>query len=865
MSGVIQGVNDIKTCNPEIAKQWDYDKNNGVTPETIAIRSNKKVWWKCERGHSFEVSPDHRARGQNCPYCSGKKVLSGFNDLQTVSPKMLVDWDYEKNGDLLPSMITAGSKKNIWWKCHVCNFSWQVSPNSRKFGERGCPKCSESKRRKSFRKAFLQEGKNDLLSQAPDILKEWDYGKNLGLDPEEYTINSKEKVWWKCIQCGNLWQATIKNRIRRNSGCPICKKHKRTSFPEQAIFYYLQKIYPEAENSYAKLEDKTSLELDVYIPKIGVGIEYDGVAWHKNENSNKRDHKKFLLCKKMGIKLYRVSEFERENDAECDILVLRRENTDNGLNVAITDLLVLLGVTNYDVDVVRDRSIIMKQYVTYIAEKSIAARYPEEVVFWDVEKNNGLTADMINATSNVNYWWKCYLGHNYKATPANRLGTGNGCPYCSGKRVLEGFNDLQTRYPDIAREWDYEMNSPLKPTNVTPGSQKKIWWRCSYGHKYQCFIGDKVTTQRKCPYCTNRLTMTGFNDLRTTNPELAKEWDYEKNLSITITDVNKVSSQKVWWKCDKGHSWKATINTRAKGAGCPYCCNRYVLEGYNDLLTIEPDIAQEWDYDKNQKLRPENVVAGSSQKVWWICSKGHSWKASVTSRATSNTGCPFCVNQKFASGYNDLKTMYPVLAKEWNVEKNDGVLPENVVAGGGKKVWWCCDKGHEWKAAIYSRISGRGCPYCSNKKLLPGYNDFATVYPDFSHEWNYEKNGDLKPEMVSCGSMTKVWWKCSEGHEWFASPNQRRRQDGTLSTCAYCAGKKAIPGKTDLCATRPDLIQEWDYDRNIILPTEVKLFSAKKVWWKCSKCGFEWQALISNRSNGSGCPRCAKAKKGNRR
>ena len=130
--------------------------------------------------------------------------------------------------------------------------------------------------------------------------------------------------------------------------------------------------------------------------------------------------------------------------------------------------------------------------------------------------------------------------------------------------------------------------------------------------------------------------------------------------------------------------------------------------------------------------------------------------------------------------------MFPDLAKEWNYEKNEGLRPEDVLAGGTRKVYWKCKKGHEWKTSISSRINGTGCPYCSNKKLLQGYNDFATVYPELVQEWDYEKNGDLKPETISCGSNTKIWWKCKNGHSWCVSPNQRKRSDGKMSGCGFC-------------------------------------------------------------------------------
>lgn len=161
---------------------------------------------------------------------------------------------------------------------------------------------------------------------------------------------------------------------------------------------------------------------------------------------------------------------------------------------------------------------------------------------------------------NVKYWWKCDKGHSYKASPGNRLGKGTGCPYCSGRLVIKGYNDLQTKYPDLAKEWDYEKNSPLLPSDVPAGTQRKVWWKCDKGQSYQRIILDKVTYKSECPFCVNRLTLTGFNDIATANPDLLLEWDNEKNCDVSPSDMRSNSRIKVWWKCSKGHSWKTTVS-----------------------------------------------------------------------------------------------------------------------------------------------------------------------------------------------------------------------------------------------------------------------------------------------------------------
>ena len=196
-------------------------------------------------------------------------------------------------------------------------------------------------------------------------------------------------------------------------------------------------------------------------------------------------------------------------------------------------------------------------------------------------------------------------------------------------------------------------------------------------------------------------------------------------------------------------------------------------------------LVAEWDYEKNDELKPSDVTANSGQKVWWKCSKGHEWKAQIRSR-NKGSGCPYCAGKLALKGITDLQTLNPSVASEWNYETNGDLKPENFTAYSNRKVWWKCSKGHEWEALIASRNKGSGCPYCVGKLALKGVSDLQTLNPSVASEWNYEKNGDLKPEDFTAYSGRKVWWKCTEGHEWQALIANRTRGTG----CPYCSGRK---------------------------------------------------------------------------
>ena len=199
---------------------------------------------------------------------------------------------------------------------------------------------------------------------------------------------------------------------------------------------------------------------------------------------------------------------------------------------------------------------------------------------------------------------------------------------------------------ELMKEWDWEKNNDLNPSQLTYGSEKKAWWICSLNHSYESSIVNKVKS-KGCPYCNNKRVLSGYNDLATTNPEILKEWDYDKNI-IKPNEISSGSGLSAWWRCSKNHSFSTAIYNKVKGIGCPYCSNRKVLKGFNDLATTNPELLREWDYDKN-KFKPDEMISGTDKKVWWKCSKcGHEWQAVIHSRAVGH-GCPVCGHEKVGS------------------------------------------------------------------------------------------------------------------------------------------------------------------------------------------------------------------------
>ena len=173
--------------------------------------------------------------------------------------------------------------------------------------------------------------------------------------------------------------------------------------------------------------------------------------------------------------------------------------------------------------------------------------------------------------------------------------------------------------------------------------------------------------------------------------------------------------------------------------------------------------------ERNGAVTPRDVMAGSRRKVWWRCSQGHEWQAIVSSRSSSNSGCPVCAGKLVVTGENDLATLYPMVARQWHTARNGRLKASGVSAFSNRKVWWRCELGHEWRADIKERTAKKkGCPYCTGRRVLKGYNDLETLHPDIAAQWYQPFNGTLTPQDVTAGSTKKVWWQCSEGHIWKA-------------------------------------------------------------------------------------------------
>jgi G:T-mismatch repair DNA endonuclease (very short patch repair protein) len=343
---------------------------------------------------------------------------------------------------------------------------------------------------------------------------------------------------------------------------------------------------------------------------------------------------------------------------------------------------------------------------------------------WHPTKNGNRSPLEKTIVSRVT-WWLGTCGHEWDTTIFSRL-RGYGCPICSGRRVLIGFNDLASDNPELAKEWHPTKNGDLTPFMITAHSGRKdIWWQCKVGDGHEWI--SRITDRNKedgdgCPVCSGRKILSGFNDLRTLNPELAAEWHPTMNSPLTPDTISPCTHESAFWLgkiC--GHTWPAQVKSRhLNGNGCQICSGHKVLAGFNDLASQSPLVAAEWHPTRNGTLAPQEVGNGTHESAFWLCKKGHEWSASIGTRTGRGDKCPYCSNRKILIGYNDLASTHPLVAAEWHPTLNRDFTPYMAGAGMNRKsVHWICKKGHEWYASIGHRSRGVGCPICNKRGSKP--------------------------------------------------------------------------------------------------------------------------------------------------
>lgn len=308
------------------------------------------------------------------------------------------------------------------------------------------------------------------------------------------------------------------------------------------------------------------------------------------------------------------------------------------------------------------------------------------------------------------------------------------------------------------------------------------------------------------------------------------------------------------WICEKGHEWKAAVSDRTRGSECPVCQNRKLLKGYNDLASLYPKIASEWDYERNNGKLPEDVIFSLGHHYHWRCSRNHTWSATAKSRTQNNTGCPKCNAYTQSSFPQEAVIFY--LSKAFNVAAREKVAGKELDAyltdykiGVEYDGWWHSFDGvkdrddsknatmKEAGVSLYRIAESMHFNFDrSNQRIEYFYTkDCSSLKKpiDLLLRWLSEETG------VDCSGISV---DCIRDRQSIDTQMNR----GSL---ANSFGERSSK-----------YLVEWHPTKNRgLTPFQFTVFSGKRVWWKCSYCGCDWEASFADRSysKGLGCPLCS--------
>ena len=265
------------------------------------------------------------------------------------------------------------------------------------------------------------------------------------------------------------------------------------------------------------------------------------------------------------------------------------------------------------------------------------------------------------------------------------------------------------------------------------------------------------------------------------------------------------------------------------------------------LADTHPNVASQWHPVKNDQLTPQQVSASHLQKVWWLGPCGHEWQTTPKARTNTGTGCPYCAGNRLTDD-RSLASRFPELVAEWS-NRND-VPPTEVSFSSHLKVWWLCSKcGYEWQAPPNRRTGmyKSGCGRCAGNQR----KSLSSEAPALAAEYSEKNTRSI--DSVPVGTHEHFLWKCTQGHEWKATVNNRYFND---SGCPYCSGRLASPER-NLQVLFPVVAAEWHPVKNGELrPDQVTPHSEIKAWW-LGTCGHEFEQVVNARTTqGQGCPRC---------
>ncbi len=466
--------------------------------------------------------------------------------------------------------------------------------------------------------------------------------------------------------------------------------------------------------------------------------------------------------------------------------------------------------------------------------------------------------------------WKCSTcNQSWDNQLRKRAIQGQGCPYCTNHRTHHG-NSLLALYPDLASQWDYQRNTrDVKlvngPASVNPRTHDKAWWKCLHGHTWRTEIRQRVMQETGCPKCNTKVSKL----------ELRLGCELEAVFGLIIVRGKKLHG----WEADlqipsihvivevDGFPWHSPSRfpsalERDRKKNEVFKTNGYTVVRMREvrLPPIDNCLTVQFEDGADPFVTCKALVKEIAGMPGIKDDLRHRAKTYLKSSGLIANVEYTSLSATFhiPSVGESLAEKLPHLAEEWSLEKNLPLTPYLVKPASKKKVQWACSDGHVWNATIASRaVQGTGCPFCSGRFATRG-NSLADCFPIVASQWDYGRNGNLRPEDETPKSSKIFWWKCELGHSWQASINNRTSRN---NGCPYC-GHKLPSADWNLEVVYPDVARFFDLEKNAPkTPRDVMPHAGKQFWWRC-QYRHEWRSTTDLQSRyGARCRLCEEKKK----
>lgn len=667
-------------------------------------------------------------------------------------PKLLKCWDFEYNNYLDIETTKVNSKISAHWRCPHCFYSWEdtifkIYTRSTKH-DNFCPCCSLGE--------VLIKEKNSILAVYPCITQylNFHYENKKGiirkLNSEKF--NSKQIFYLKCPTCHIGWRDRVTNqRLFQSEN----KEIFHIDCNEWSSQFYYHEVYPNLNSIYHQERNE---------------VDFNDLML--NHNVTIPHHWKCHKC-------------HYEFEAAIDTLFSRIKNK---------------GIYCTDCQASFDKPLEVKS-----TEDPLS--FINSTVLAEWSEDNLISPSQVDSLSNIEVYWKCSTCHGKYACAVYQK-TQQSCPYCSGEKMLQGFNTLEVTHPYLKIFWNCQ--NPNNLNDFWEKSHDILNWFCPCCEvQFDCSPSEMISRTdldnqnfQTCPNMCDWRREIFKDEILHDYQDLLNEWSDKNEIPIHLA-ITHIETKKYWWHCSicKG-DYQCSIPIRKEVEDtCPYCNHEKPLKGFNTLLDLYPDLANMWSPKNNVKL--EIIVPNNTEKrqTTWNCKtcdlefEEHFnvvLNNYITNGESTHNICPYCTKCLPDPRTDSLDIVKPFLINEWIAELNGDISKE--FPDSERDIKWRCRKCcGEFEAKICDRKESDGiCPYCSGKKLLPGFNSFADLYPDLLTEWDYLNNILLaNPNEINIKSHAKVWWVCKNNyeHRYKLAVNKRLEYDKRKKEpCTICKG-----------------------------------------------------------------------------